>query len=519
MARRLIPMVEIDEVLFRYQQGHTVSAIARALGQSRVTVRKYLKTALAAGLARGGGEEERTRVASAVRAVLRPRPVPERVEALAAHREQLEAWLGERDMTVKQAWRLLRERGVVLSYSALKRYVRRVLRPAPARVTVRLESAPGQQAQVDFGLAQVSFADGQRRRLWVFLMTLSYSRHRFVRFVERQDVATWLDCHVRAFEFFHGVPATVLLDNLKAGVVRADLYDPTVNRAYAELERHYGFTVDPARVRSPQDKGKVERGVPVVRQQLVAGRVYRDLAELNARALSWCREDVGQTVHGTTQETPLARFEREEHAALRALPESPFDPPVWAECKVHPDHHLVFERSYYSVPTRYVGKTVWVRASRRLVEVYLEASLIKTHPRATRRGSWQTDPTDYPEAAKAFLFAHPTHCRERARELGPHVERLVSEVLSTHALRHLRKAQAVLRLADKYGAARVDAACAHLLAFESSDVRRLTRILEQGVVQPAPASADAPLTPSAGTLAFLHPPESFAAAAGGKVRP
>ena len=161
-------------------------------------------------------------------------------------------------------------------------------------------------------------------------MTLSYSRHRFVRFVERQDVATWLDCHVRAFEFFHGVPATVLLDNLKAGVVRADLYDPTVNRAYAELERHYGFTVDPARVRSPQDKGKVERGVPVVRQQLVAGRVYRDLAELNARALSWCREDVGQTVHGTTQETPLARFEREEHAALRALPESPFDPPVWA---------------------------------------------------------------------------------------------------------------------------------------------------------------------------------------------
>ena len=116
-------------------------------------------------------------------------------------------------------------------------------------MTVRLESAPGQQAQVDFGLAQVSFADGQRRRLWVFLMTLSYSRHRFVRFVERQDVATWLDCHVRAFEFFHGVPATVLLDNLKAGVVRADLYDPTVNRAYAELERHYGFTVDPARVR------------------------------------------------------------------------------------------------------------------------------------------------------------------------------------------------------------------------------------------------------------------------------
>jgi len=480
-------MVEIDEVLFRYQQGHTVSAIARALGQSRVTVRKYLKAALAAGLARGGGEEERTRVASAVRAVLRPRPVPERVEALAAHREQLEAWLGERDMTVKQAWRLLRERGVVLSYSALKRYVRRVLRPAPARVTVRLESAPGQQAQVDFGLAQVSFADGQRRRLWVFLMTLSYSRHRFVRFVERQDVATWLDCHVRAFEFFHGVPATVLLDNLKAGVVRADLYDPTVNRAYAELERHYGFTVDPARVRSPQDKGKVERGVPVVRQQLVAGRVYRDLAELNARALSWCRRCMAPP-----------RRPRSRASSARSTPPC-------GRCPRAPS-------------TRRCGPSA--RSTPTIIWCSREATT-RCRPAMSARpcGCGRADPTDYPDAAKAFLFAHPTHCRERARELGPHVERLVSEVLSTHALRHLRKAQAVLRLADKYGAARVDAACAHLLAFESSDVRRLTRILEQGVVQPAPASADAPLTPSAGTLAFLHPPESFAAAAGGKVRP
>jgi transposase len=198
-------MVEIDEVLFRYQQGHSVSAIARALGQSRVTVRKYLKAALAAGLTRGAAEEERTRVARAVGVALGPRPVPERVEALGAHRGELEAWLGERDMTVKQAWRLLRERGVAVSYSGLKRYVGRVLRPAAARVTVRLETPPGQQAQVDFGLAQVTFTDGQRRRLWVFLMTLSYSRHRFVRFVERQDVATWLDCHVRAFELFQGV--------------------------------------------------------------------------------------------------------------------------------------------------------------------------------------------------------------------------------------------------------------------------------------------------------------------------
>ena len=509
MARRPIPMVEIDEVFFRFQQGQPLAAIARAVGQSRNTVRHYLRLGQQAGLTRAADAAARQAAVAAVRVRAVKAAAAPCVATLAAQQAQLDAWLTERDMTAKQMWRLLGERGITVSYSSVKRYVRQHLRAAAPRTTVRLETAPGQQAQVDFGQAQVRFADARRRRLWVFLMTLSYSRHRFVRFVERQDSATWLDCHVRAFEFFGGVPATVLLDNLKAGVVRPDLYDPTLHRAYAECERHYGFTVDPARVRAPQDKGKVERGIPVVRQQLVAGRTYRDLAELNAQALRWCRDDIGQTVHGTTQEAPLQRFAAVEQAALTPLPATAFDPPTWAECKVHPDHHIVFERSYYSLPTRYVGQTVWVRASRRLIEIYRDTVLIKTHPRATRRGTWRTDPTDYPERAQAFLFAHPSHCRERARTLGPHVAALVETVLASHALRHLRKAQAVLRLADKYGAERLDAACAQLCAYGASDPRQLARVLAQGIATDAAAgpAVVSPVTPD-----FLHPAASFAAA-------
>lgn len=133
-------------------------------------------------------------------------------------------------------------------------------------VTVRLETSPGEQAQVDFGQVTLNLGE-TRKRVWAFVMTLSYSRHRFVRFVERQDVQTWLDCHIRAFEFFGGATRTVVLDNLKAGVVKADLYDPTLNRAYQELERHYGF-VDPAKVRTPEHKGKVKRSMPTVRHSL-----------------------------------------------------------------------------------------------------------------------------------------------------------------------------------------------------------------------------------------------------------
>jgi len=512
-------MIEIDEVLFRWQQRHTQAEISRSLGQSRQTVRKYLRLALAAGLTRDGGDAQRTQVLAAVRAQLATSSGDaaegEAQQILAPHTQQIEAWLGEDDMTMKQVWRLLRERDVAASYASVKRFIHHHFPLDPTRVTVRLETPPGRQAQVDFGQVHASVG-GARRRLWVFVMSLSYSRHRFIRFVERQDLATWIDCHVRAFEFFGGVPETVLLDNLRAGVARPDLYDPTINRAYGELERHYGFVADPARVATPQHKGKVERLMPVVRQQLVAGRDYPDVPELNTKALLWCRDAVGSQPHGTTQEAPLVRFERDEKSALLPLPATAFVSPDWAEAKVHPDHHVVFQRSFYSVPTRYVGKQVLVRATHRLVEIFHNDALIKTHTRATRRGTWCTDEGDYPPSAQAHLFAHPQYCRSKAADLGTHVGQMVDTILADHALRNLRKAQAVLRFGDKYGATRLDGACQYLLAFDTTEIRRLKRVLEKGVpslYQPEPETT--PVQPSQQTLAFLHPPESFAAAGEG----
>jgi transposase len=507
-------MIEFDEVFFRFQQGQNVSQIARSLGQARDTVRKYLRLGIEAGLTVGGDEAQRNQVRAVMHASLvRPEPATPRASEtlLQPYAEQIRLWLSEQDMTVKQIWRLLRERGVAVGHTSVKRFVHRHIEPPTPRVTIRLETPPGRQAQVDFGRAKLSIGD-ERRLLWAFVMTLSHSRHRFVRFVEHQDSATWIDCHVRAFDFFGGVPETVLLDNLKSGIIKPDLYDPTVNRAYGELERHYGFVVDPTRVATPEHKGKVERSMPTVRQQLVAGRHYADLAAANEAALRWCRDGVGRELHGTTQEAPLVRFERDERAVLKPLPATAFERPTWAELKVHPDHHVVFERSYYSVPTRFVGRTVWVKGKRQIVEIYCDDVLIKTHPRATRRGTRVTDENDYPDAAKAHLFAHPMYCRKKAAELGLHVGRFVEAILADHALVHLRKAQAVLRLGEKYGARRLDEACEYLLHFETTEIHRLQRILEKGVpalFRPAAEPKKASLSQQA--LAFLHPPESFAA--------
>jgi transposase len=309
-------MIELNEVVYHWQKGQNISQISRSLGISRPTVRKYLDAAIAAGLTRETNETSQILSESVVAAVaLAAKPNTSSVssvqEVLALHKEQISTWLSEPDMTAKQIFRLLTEQGYPFSYTSIKRYVRKLKPDQSQQVTVRLETSAGEQGQVDFGQVSLLLGD-KKKRVWAFVLTLSYSRHRFVRFVERQDTATWLDCHIRAFEFFGGCPKTVLLDNLKAGVIKADLYDPTINRAYAELERHYGFVADPAKVRTPEHKGKVERSMPTVRQQLAAGRQYQDLADANEKALSWSLTGIGQEKHGTTHEEPMLRFNRDE---------------------------------------------------------------------------------------------------------------------------------------------------------------------------------------------------------------
>jgi hypothetical protein len=313
---------------------------------------------------------------------------------------------------------------------------------------------------------------------------------------------------VRAFAFFGAVPASVVLDNLKSGVVRPDIYDPTLNRAYGELERHYGFVADPAKVGIARHKGKCERAIPTVRKHLLAGRTFRDIDEANQRALQWARQEIGMEIHGTTKRKPFEVFTQEEAPNLRPLPPEPFECPLWKECTVHPDHHVVFDKSYYSVPTRFIGKRVWVRGGR-LVRIFLDGELIKTHRRAQRPGTWVTDPSDYPPEKLAYLMATPSFCRQKASQIGPQTERLVHRVLSEHAMRNLRKAQAILRLAEKYGKKRMEAAAQRSLVFDNLHYRSIKRILEKGLdgEPQSPRPTHAPL--SALGIRFLRAPSYF----------
>ena len=424
MARRVIAVNEILEVIYQWHKGQNNSEIAHSLGVNRKTVKKYLHMAKGIGLKREEALPEGDEILNKLRQkgwLKKGQKIAPIKEKIAAFHKEIEQLL-KQGVSFKQIWRLIGERGTTVGYTSLKRYIHCHFEDIISNktITVHLEKKAGEEAQVDFGYAGMLFDPEKERmrKVWAFVMTLSYSRYPFVRFVHRMNIDTWIDCHIRAFEFFSAVPKKIVLDNLKAGVIKPDIYDPTLNPTYAELERYYGFIADPARAGCPKDKPRVERMIRTVKGQILSGRSFRDIEEANSYALSWSRYQYGLEPHGTTKRPPYEVFEKEEKPLLRPLPLEPFEIPIWRQCTVHPDCHIVFNGSYYSVPYRFTSKRVWIRAGRRLLRVYFENELIKVHPLAKRKGSWQTDQRDYPEKARAYLSFTPNKLRQVAKEVG-----------------------------------------------------------------------------------------------------
>ena len=226
-------MNEIVEIIYHWHQGSTIKGIQRSLKFARKTIRKYIHMAHQVGITRGKPFPDEQELIRGLRSLSRAPSLYETpaMDSISIYRDQISKWLEGEDITAKQIWRLLREEHELsVGYSTVKRYLRREFAVGTPTITVRIETPPGQQAQVDFGYAGLMYDPirERQRRAWAFLMTLSYSRHRFVRFVFRMDAPTWIDCHLRAFKFFEGVPATIVLDNLKPGVIKADIYDPTL---------------------------------------------------------------------------------------------------------------------------------------------------------------------------------------------------------------------------------------------------------------------------------------------------
>ena len=512
MARRMFAVVDVVELLRHWQAGDSVSQVARALGLDRKTVRKYTGRAEAAGLVPGGSQLSPAEWAAKVREwfpeLSDPRARSSVHGQIAPHHAYIEKHLATNTLaTIHQ--RLRDEHGLQVSLASLRRYVHLEFAAAAAEehaTVLRDDPPPGSEAQLDYGHlgSWIDPRSGAKRRVWAFIMTLAHSRHLFCYPVVRMTQGEFLAAHVAAFAFFGGCPHRLVPDNLGSGILKPDLYDPRINRGYAELAWHYGCLVDPARVCHPKDKPRVERMVPYVRDSFFCGRSFADLASMRSQAASWSCEVAGERAcRPLGGAKPLAVFRTLEAETLLALPARPFEAATWQTAKVGPDCHVSVGGALYSVPYRFIGRRLDVRSTETMVYVLSDGEIAKTHVRV-EKGRRATDWSDYPEKKAAFFMRTPSWCRHRAAECGPAVARLVEGLLGEQALHRLRSAQGIIRLADTYGGERLEAACALALAVGDPSYRTVRGILAAGRERLTP---EPELTPAA--PAQLHGPETL----------
>lgn len=512
-------MAEQGAVLGLLAQGWSQRRVARALGLHRDTVRRYARQGAVCdpkgksktpgpSPGRGGarGEEVPSRtgpeadpkqatpgeVAPGSGAVADPAAGPELGAAAtgAGSRSQCEPFAAliqtklEQGLTAQRIYQdLVSGHGFSGAYNSVKRYVRRLGRAQelPFR---RLECAPGAEAQIDFGCgAPLSLPDGRRRRTHVLRLVLSHSRKGFSEVFYRQTTDNLLACCENAFWAWGGVPQTLVIDNLKAAVRRADWYDPELHPKLRAFCRHYGTVLLPTRVRTPRHKGKIESGINYVQSNALRGRSFESLAAENTHLAAWEHGVADLRIHGTTKRQVRRVFEAQEVGALGPLPSARFPFFHEAQRRVHRDGHIEVDQAYYSVPPEYLGRTVWVRWDAHLVRVFNpQFAEIALHARQ-EPGRFRTAPHHLAARKMALVEQGATELLRRARLLGPQTGRWAEAMLKARGIEGVRVLVGLLSLARKHSGQVLEQACAQAAGAGSYRLRELRARLQTAVVE------------------------------------
>lgn len=346
---------------------------------------------------------------------------------------------------------LVGEHGFTGSYQAVKRFVRqlRATQPVPF---VRMEVAPGAEAQVDFGQGAWVTVAGKRKRPHLFRIVLSHSRKGYSEVVWRQTTESFIRCLENAFRSFGGVPRTLIIDNLRAAVTRADWYDPELNVKVAEFCRHYGTVMLPTRPAMPWHKGKIESGVNYGQENGLRGRSFESLTAQNLALADWESRVADTRIHGTTRLQVGKVFQDVERAQLLPLPAGLF--PVFEEAPrtVHRDGYIELQRAYYSVPPEYVGRQVWARWEARLLRVFNQRrEVIAVHALA-EPGKFTTDPAHLHSPYRQVVLQSLEQLLDRARLIGPQTGSWAEAMVQQRGPIGTRVLHGLLALAQKHPA-------------------------------------------------------------------
>jgi hypothetical protein len=505
---REVTMIEFKEVLRLWQEQVPKKRIAARLGLDPKTVRRYLWAAEAAGL-RAQQETLSDEQVRDVLLALQPgggRPHGESWARCSEQREAIQRWLAS-GLRLTKIRKLLARQGVSICYPTLYRFAVEQLQFGRTAPTIPiLDGDPGQELQVDTGwvgwltLALLS----QRRRFRAWIFTAVFSRYRFVYPTFEETTARAIEACEAAWQFFGGIFRVLIPDNTKAIIAQADALTPRVTPAFLEYAQARNFHVDATRVRHPRDKARVERAVPTVRDDCFAGEILVTLDDARVHAAHWCREEYGLRRHSRTQRPPREHFEAEEQSVLLPAPTTPYDIPLWSTPKVARDQLAQVAKAFYSIPRAYISQFLSARADQQTVRFYHRGVLIKTHPRKPPGGR-SIDAQDYPVERSIYALRDVQALQRQAASHGEAIGRFAAALLDNPLpWTRMRHVYALLGLARRYGAARVNDACATALSADMFEVRRLQRMLEQATTPSATAS------PARLPARFLRPASQYA---------
>lgn len=369
------------------------------------------------------------------------------------------------------------------------------------QVTMRHEHKAGEKLFVDYAGPTARVIDpetGEIKEAQIFVATLGASSYSYVEAQWSQNLESFVQGHVNAFEFFGGAPELLVPDNLRSGVKKSDRYEPLLNRTYYEMASHYGCAVLPARPRKPRDKAKVEAAVQLAERWILAvlrKRTFFSLDELNAAI----RELVVRLNEKPFQKLEGCRkslFEAVDKPALQPLPESPYEFAAWRVARVNIDYHVEFKGVYYSVPYSLVRQEVTVRATQKVVEIFHKGNRVASHVRGTVKGQFVTENNHRPKSHQAHAEWTPSRLINWGNSIGPNTGILVERILDSkkHPEQGYRSCLGLLSLAKKYSSQRLERASEKALLANTISLSSVRTMLAKGIEQLSiPLNLDNPM--------------------------
>ena len=442
-------------------------------------------------------------------------------EALVPVKAEVTGWVKD-GLTLVKIGELLERRGTAVPYRTLARFAAAECGYSSSRQQVTVPVAdgkPGEEVQIDFGYLGMIPDGDRRRKLHALVFTAVLSRYCFVYLTFSQTTAAVIAGCEAAWSFFGGMFTVLVPDNLKPVVDKADRLEPRWNREWLEYAQARGLVVDPARVRSPQDKGRVENGVKFVQVSFFAGEQFAGIEDGQRRAGDWCRIRAGMRVHGTTRRRPAEVFAQLEAPALLPAPEQPYRVPAWSEAKVQRDFHVRAQNAFYPVPYGLIGQQVTVRADGTLVKIYHRGQVIRAHPQQPAGGR-ASDPADFPPDTDVYARRDVGKLARMAAARGEAIGIYAARILDTPLpWTRMRAVYALIGLARTYGTEPVEQARAAALELDVISVAKIKSIVEKGTgkqaAQAAARSRQASNAAKAVTAArFARDPREFATATG-----